>query len=159
MRQRRGYIAGMDKNASARQLVEAVTSRPGYTRSTGMRVVEVEPGRVHLALDRRPDLLQFNGFFHGGVISGLADHAAGGAVTTALPPGRIGVTIDLHINFLAPADGASIVAKAKAIQVGGTVCVATVEVVTLTGAEERACAFATVTLRSVEMPQQRASAP
>lgn len=142
---------------SPKQLVEMVTSRPGYTSSVGTRVLFAEAGCVHLVLDRRPDLLQFNGFFHGGVISGLADHAAGGAVTTALPPGRTAVTIDMHVNFLSPADGASVVAKAKAIQIGSTVCVATVEVVTEVGGDERTCAVATVTLRVVDMPAKRAA--
>src|SRR5712691_10981165 len=105
----------MSEPMTAAQLVEMVTSRPGYTSSVGTRVLFAEPGCVHLALDKPPDLLQFNGFFHGGVISGLADRAAGGAATTALPPGRIAVTIDLHINFLSPADGETIIARAKAI--------------------------------------------
>jgi uncharacterized protein (TIGR00369 family) len=146
----------MPEPMTPKQLVEMVTSRPGYTSSVGTRVLFAEAGCVHLALDRRPDLLQFSGFFHGGVISGLADHAAGGAVTTALPPGRIAVTIDLHVNFLSPAEGASLVAKAKAIQIGSTVCVANVEVVTEAGGDERMCAFATVTLRVVDMPARPA---
>ncbi len=146
----------MSEPMSAAQLVEMVTSRPGYTSSVGTRVLFAEPGRVHLALDRRPDLLQFSGFFHGGVIAGLADHAAGGAVTTALPTGRIAVTVALHINFLSPADGQSIVAKAKAIQVGKTVSVAHVEVMTQGNGEERLCAFCTVTLRTVDTPSKGA---
>ena len=147
----------MSEAMTPRQLVEMVTSRPGYTSSVGTRVLFAEAGCVHLALDRRPDLLQFNGFFHGGVISGLADHAAGGAATTALPPGRIAVTIDLHINFLSPADGETIIARAKAIQIGNTVCVANVEVAIQAAGKERACAFATVTLRVVDMPAKRAA--
>ena len=146
----------MSEPMTAAQLVEMVTSRPGYTSSVGTRVLFAEPGRVHLALDRRPDLLQFSGFFHGGVIAGLADHAAGGAVTTALPTGRIAVTVDLHINFLSPADGQSIIAKAKAIQVGKTVSVANVEVMNQGNGEERLCAFCTVTLRTVDMPSKGA---
>ena len=145
----------MPPSLTPRQLVELVTSRPGYTSAIGTKVLHAEPGRVEMTLDRRPDLLQFSGFFHGGVVSGLADHAAGGAVTTALPPGRIAVTIDLHVNFLAPADGASIVAKAKAIQVGNTVCVANVEVFSARDGSEKMCAFATVTLRVVDMPETR----
>jgi uncharacterized protein (TIGR00369 family) len=75
-------------------------------------------------------LLQFNGFFHGGVVSGLADHAAGAAATTAFAAGKIAITVDLHVNFLAPASGASIVAKAHALQVGSTICVVSVSVET-----------------------------
>ena len=65
-----------------------------------------------MSLRRRPQLVQLNGFFHGGVIAGLADHAAGGGVTTLVPEARIGVTVDPHVNFLAPANGEEIVAKA-----------------------------------------------
>lgn len=149
----------MSESLTPRQLVEMVTSRPGYTSAVGTKVLHAEAGCVHLAISKRPDLLQFSGFFHGGVISGLADHAAGGAVTTALPPGRIGVTIDLHVNFLSPADGESIVAKAKAIQIGSTVCVANVEVVTVNGGgEERLCALAIAAMRVVDMPGKQRSA-
>jgi uncharacterized protein (TIGR00369 family) len=142
----------MTTQTDIERLVEMVTTRPGYMRSIGTRVLEAGAGRVRLAVDRRDDLLQFNGFFHGGVISGLADHAAGGAVTTALPKGRIAVTIDLHINFIAPADGPVLIADARAVQVGGTICVATVEVGTERDGALQRCALATATLRVVDLP-------
>jgi uncharacterized protein (TIGR00369 family) len=142
----------VSSDESVLELVRRVTARSGYTSAVGTTVSFAEPGEVHMELKRRPDLLQCSGFFHGGVISGLADHAAGGAVATALPAGKTGVTIDLHVNFLAPADGESITAKAKAMQIGGTVCTASVDVFTRNGAEERLCSFAVVTLRVVDMP-------
>ena len=136
--------------AELRALVENITARPGHMSAMGTRVVAVEPGHVHLAIDRRPDLLQFSGHFHGGVIAALADHAAGGAVTTALPEGRIAVTIDLHVNFLAPADGTILNAKARAVQVGSTVGVAQVDLTTNNEGCERTCAIALATLRLVD---------
>ncbi len=143
----------MTENALLK-LVEAVTSAPGYTSSIGTRVVTAEAGHVELALDRRPDLVQINGFFHGGVIAGLADHAAGGAVTTAMPKDRFAVTVCLQVNFLAPANGETLIARAKAIQVGSTIGVAQVDVVSLAGGIETPCAVATVTLRGVAMPKR-----
>jgi uncharacterized protein (TIGR00369 family) len=134
------------------KLVETVTSAPGYTSSMGTRVLAAEAGYVELALDRRPDLLQINGFFHGGIIAGLADHAAGGAVTTALPKNRFAVTVCLQVNFLAPANGETLIARAKAVLAGSTIGVAQVDVISLADGVETACAIATVTLRAVEMP-------
>jgi uncharacterized protein (TIGR00369 family) len=134
------------------KLVETVTSAPGYTSSMGTRVLAAEAGYVELALDRRPDLLQINGFFHGGIIAGLADHAAGGAVTTALPKNRFAVTVCLQVNFLAPANGETLIARAKAVLAGSTIGVAQVDVISLADGMETACAIATVTLRAVEMP-------
>ena len=105
------------------QLVRKVTAMTGYTQAAGVEVVSAEAGRVSLSLAKKPELLQFNGFFHGGVVSGLADHAAGAAATTALPPGKIAVTVDLHVNYLAPAKGQTLLAKARTLQVGSTICV------------------------------------
>jgi uncharacterized protein (TIGR00369 family) len=137
------------QSRSLMELVEGVTSRGGYTSAIGTRVLRAEAGCVWMSVARRPDLVQFNGFFHGGVIAGLADHAAGGAVTTMLPPDRIAVTIGFDVSFLAPADGDEIVAKAQVVRVGGTIGVATVDVTTPHHDGARACALCVETLRSV----------
>lgn len=132
------------------ELAERVLALAGGASGTaGIEVLLAEPGRVHLAVGRRDDLLQFKGYFHGGVISGLADLAAGGAVTTTLPAGRAVVSISLHVNFLAPARGERLIARGTVVKVGGTVGVASVDVVTANGDQELLCAAATVTFRVV----------
>ena len=136
-----------------RELVERVTYAPGYT-TVGTRVESAEPGYVVMSLAKSDNLLQANGFFHGAVIAGLADHAAGGAVTTAMPPGRFAVTINLQISYLAPAKGGSLVARARALQIGSTIGVARVDVVSVADGVETPCAVAVVTLRGVDFPAQ-----
>jgi uncharacterized protein (TIGR00369 family) len=135
-----------------RDLVERVSSAPGYTRTVGTKVDHAEAGHVVMSLARNDNLLQANGFFHGGVIAGLADHAGGGAVTTAMPPGRFAVTVNLNVSFLAPAKGQSLIARARAIQVGRTIGVAHVDVASVTDSEETPCAVAIVTLRGIDFP-------
>jgi uncharacterized protein (TIGR00369 family) len=135
------------------QLVRQVTALTGFTHSAGVEVKSAEPGKVELELARKPELLQFNGYFHGGVVSGLADHAAGAAATTALPSGKIAVTVDLHVNFLSPASGSKIVAKAHTLQVGNTICVVSVSIETETTKGNQVCAVANAVLRVVDMPQ------
>lgn len=137
---------------NAEQLVKMITAKTGYTHAAGVVVVAAEPGLVTMSLARKPELLQFNGFFHGGVISGLADHAAGAAATTALPAGKIAVTIDLHVNFLSAASGDTILARARTLQIGSTICVVAVEVESEAPSGAQTCAVATVTLRVVDMP-------
>lgn len=116
-------------------------------------MIRVEPGDAELAVSRRDDLTQFGGFFHGGVIAGLADQAAGIAVTSVLPKGRIGVTIELKINYLSPADGDELIARAEALQVTGNIGVAKIEVFTKDAESERRCAFGTATMRAVDLPK------
>jgi uncharacterized protein (TIGR00369 family) len=134
-------------------LAEAVTAK-GFTRAAGFRVIAVEPGSAEVALSRREDLLQFFGHFHGGVITALADQAAGIAVTSGLPKGRIGVTIEIKVNFLAPADGSELVARAKTLKMSGSIGVATVEVFTRDETSERLCAFCTATMRALDLPAE-----
>jgi uncharacterized protein (TIGR00369 family) len=142
---------------NATELVKAVTSATGFTHAASVEVLSAEPGLVSLRMPRKPELLQFNGFFHGGAISGLADHAAGAAATTALPPGRIAVTADLHVSFIKPASGSAITAVAKAVSVGSTLCVVTIEVFAETEVGSVLCAIATATLRAVDAPSLRAN--
>jgi len=105
-------------------------------------------------LAHRPDLSQFFGHFHGGVITALADQAAGIAVTSGLPKGRIGVTVEIKVNFLSPADGKELVARAKILKMSGSIGVAAVEIFTKDETSERLCAFCTATLRALDLPAE-----
>ncbi len=134
-------------------LLKKVTAASGFTHSAGVNVISAEVGSVTMELAKKPELLQFSGFFHGGVIAGLADHCAGAAATTTLASGKIAVTVDLHINYLSPANGEKITATASCVQNGSTLCVASVAVSTTRGDEPTLCAIATITLRVVDMPR------
>jgi uncharacterized protein (TIGR00369 family) len=134
-------------------LAETINAK-GFSHAAGFRIVAVEPGRAEVALARREDLVQFFGHFHGGVITALADHAAGIAVTSGLPAGRIGVTVEIKVNFLSPAAGQELVARAKTLKMSGSIGVATVEVFSKDGASETLCAFATATMRALDLPAE-----
>ena len=134
-------------------LAETINAK-GFSHAAGFRIVAVEPGRAEVAMARREDLVQFFGHFHGGVITALADHAAGIAVTSGLPAGRIGVTVEIKINFLEPADGSELVARARTLKMSGSIGVATVEVFSKNDTSERLCAFATATMRALDLPAE-----
>jgi len=134
-------------------LAEAVNAK-GFTKAAGFRIVAVRPGYAEVALPRRDDLLQFFGHFHGGVITALADQAAGIAVTSQLPKGRIGVTVELKINFMEPARGAELVARARTLKMSGSIGVATVEIFSKDETSETLCAFCTATMRGLDLPAE-----
>ena len=134
-------------------LAEAINAK-GFSGAAGFRIVAIAPGHAEVALARRDDLVQFFGHFHGGVIAALADQAAGIAVTSGLPKGRIGMTVEIKVNFLAPADGNELVARAKTLQMSGSIGVATVEVFTKDATSERLCAFCTATMRALDLPAE-----
>jgi uncharacterized protein (TIGR00369 family) len=134
-------------------LAEAINAK-GFSGAAGFRVVAIEPGSAEVSLARRLDLLQFFGHFHGGVITALADQAAGIAVTSGLPRGRIGVTVEIKVNFLGPADGTELIARAKTLKMSGSIGVATVEVFSKNEGSETLCAFCTATMRALDLPAE-----
>ena len=134
-------------------LAEDVNAK-GFGRAAGFRILAVAPGSAEVSLPRRDDLLQFFGHFHGGVITALADQVAGIAVTSSLPAGRIGVTVEIKVNFLSPADGSEIIARARTLKMSGSIGVASVEVFSKKDATETLCAFCTATMRALDLPAE-----
>ena len=143
----------MSSDLNPPSLAEAINAK-GFTGAAGFRILEVKPGYAELALARRDDLVQFFGHFHGGVVAALADHAAGIAVTSGLPKGKIGVTVEIKVNFLSPGDGSELIARAKTLKMSGSIGVATVEVFTRDDKSERLCAFCTATMRALDLPTE-----
>jgi uncharacterized protein (TIGR00369 family) len=132
-------------------LAEAINAK-GFTGAAGVRIVAIAPGHAEIALAHRDDLLQFFGHFHGGIITALADQAAGIPVTSGLPKGKIGVTVEIKVNFLSPADGIELIARAKTLKMSGSIGVATVEVFSRSQTSETLCAFCTTTMRALDLP-------
>ena len=84
----------------------------------GAELLRLADGRAELRIPIRGELKQQHGFVHGGVISYAADNAltfAGGSVL-----GADVVTSEFKINYLRPAQGDSLVARAAAIHCGRT---------------------------------------
>jgi 1,4-dihydroxy-2-naphthoyl-CoA hydrolase len=70
----------------------------------GVRIDEIEEGRVRMHLQLRPELLAPNGYLHAGTVVALADSTCGYGCIASLPDGATGfTTIELKTNFLATA--------------------------------------------------------
>jgi uncharacterized protein (TIGR00369 family) len=143
----------MNDSLNPPSLAEAVNAK-GFGRAAGFQIGAVGLGSAEVSLPRRNDLVQFFGHFHGGVITALADQAAGIAVTSSLPKGRIGVTVEIKVNFLSPASGSELVARARLLKMSGSIGVATVEVFSKDGVTETLCAFCTATMRALDLPAE-----
>ena len=92
----------------------------------------------------RHEFKQQNGFVHGGVISYLADTALGFAGGSAL--GSWVVTSEFKVNFLRPATGNELVARATTVHAGRSQAVCRCDVFTVVEGQERLCATAQGTI-------------
>lgn len=123
----------------------------GFTQAAGFKVRSFAEGSVTLEMTPRDDLAQFLGYVHAGVVTGLADHAAGAAYASVLPAGRACMTVELKINFVKPAAGEKLAAEAKVVSAGGTIGVVQSNVYGETNGERTLCAITLVTLRAVDI--------
>jgi uncharacterized protein (TIGR00369 family) len=132
-----------------KQTFEHITTARGFTKESGFRVRTLEEGFVALEVAPKEELVQFLGYVHAGVVTGLADHAAGACYASVLPEGKTCLTIELKINFMKPAKGDMLVAEATALSRGSSVGVIRSDVYAETGDKREMVATALVTLKSI----------
>jgi uncharacterized protein (TIGR00369 family) len=81
-------------------------------------------GVVVMALDRRPEVLQQNGLFHGGVIAYLIDNATTAAAGTVIDRTRAAcITAEYKINLVAPSSGDRLTCRAEVVKPGRSLTV------------------------------------
>jgi uncharacterized protein (TIGR00369 family) len=110
----------------------------------GAELTRLDAGRAELQLALRPDLLQQNGFAHGGVVCYLADNALTYAGGIAL--GSAVVTSEFKINYVRPAIGQRAVARAEVVHAGKRQAVCRCDVLVVDGGDERLVATALGTI-------------
>jgi uncharacterized protein (TIGR00369 family) len=101
----------------SRACQQALKSQP-FSALIGARLTSFSEGKAVLEVTIREELLQQNGYVHGGVISYIADNAltfAGGSVL-----GPAVLTSEYKINYLRPASGVTLVVRASVVNAGRT---------------------------------------
>ena len=83
----------------------------------------VQPGAVDIALPFKGALTQQHCYEHGGVITSIADAAAGYSALTLAAPGLGVLTTELKVNFLRSAGTERIVARARVLKPGRSLTV------------------------------------
>ena len=98
----------------------------------------VEPGIVEITIAYRKDLTQQHGYLHAGVVTTIADSAAGYAAYSLMPAGSEVLSVEFKVNLLRPAKGVTFVARAEVIKPGKTLTVVRADVfgISETGARE-----------------------
>lgn len=102
--------------------------RESFARQHAMRLIDaslsrVEPGAVDIMLPYRQDLTQQNGYIHAGILTMIADSAAGYAAYTLMPADSEVLSVEFKVNLLRPATGEMFTAEARVLKAGKTLTV------------------------------------
>lgn len=127
--------------------------RQGFMGLVGAEVAELSRGACTLTVDRRPELLQQHGLFHGGVTAFLVDNAT--TIAAATSRGQPALTAEYKLNLLSPASGDRLICRARVIKPGRQVAVVAADVFCIIDGKEKHTATA---LASIAMLDDQAAA-
>jgi uncharacterized protein (TIGR00369 family) len=131
--------------------IEAVSKRVNtcsFFNLLSMAIVFLEPGRSVLKIDVGDKHLQPYGIVHGGVYSSLIDAACFWASYTEIADSLALTTVEMNLNYLAPATGGVFMAEGKVIKTGKTICLSEARI---SGQDGRLLAHGTSTMMVTEM--------
>ena len=136
-------VAFKPRNPEYAAFLARYVTAQGYLAKLGVEFAGCAPGQAEYRLRYRPDLGQQNGFFHGGVVGGMAEAVMGAAAATLAAVGVNVVGAEYKVNLLAPAQGPLLIARGNVVKAGRMliVCRADVLIADENG-EERLVAIA-----------------
>ncbi|MGA7997831.1 MAG: PaaI family thioesterase [Bradyrhizobium sp.] len=129
----------------------------GFTAHMGAELTELTRGSCTLAVDRRPELLQQHGLFHGGVTAFLVDNAT--TIAAAASRGQPALTAEYKLNLLSPASGRRLICRARVIKPGRQVAVVAADVFCVIDGTEKHTATALASIAMLEKPPARIPSP
>lgn len=128
---------------------QALAAQP-FSQLLGAELLEFTTATAVLRVPIRPELKQQHGFVHGGVVSYLADnaltYAGGGALGTAV------VTSEFKINYVRPAIGDALIARAAVVHAARSQAVCRCDVFAYADGGEKLCATAQGTIVRLGRP-------
>ncbi len=126
--------------------VEESFNRQKFMNYINAKLVEVQPGYCEIHIPYHPNLTQQHGFFHAGIISTLADNAAGYASFSLMDGNSSVLTVEFKLNLISPGNGDLLIGRANVLKKGRTLTICRTEVFSVNNGAEKLCAASQATL-------------
>lgn len=130
-------------NPEYKKTIRENVNQSPYFSLLSMKLLDFDIGRSLLEISVEGKHLQPFGMVHGGVFSSIIDAAAFWSVYGEVAEGAGMTSVDLKLNYLAPAKNGKLIARGRKIKLGRTLALGEAEV---TDAEGRVLAHGTSTL-------------
>jgi uncharacterized protein (TIGR00369 family) len=135
-----------------RKLMAGELPPPAMLDLLGIKLVDVEPGRVVFTATAEERFYNGTGVAHGGFAASLLDTALGCAINSAMPVGRRFTTLELKVNLTRPLtkEAGLLRCEASIVHVGGRTATSEGRIVDANG---KLYAHGTTTCIVVEAPK------
>jgi uncharacterized protein (TIGR00369 family) len=95
--------------------LQGINATSAFNRWSGFEIIDAGPGRVEIGMQWRPEVAQYSGYLHAGLVGALIDTACGYAAATMV--GRV-MASHFSVNCLRPATGEYFRARARVVKPG-----------------------------------------
>ncbi len=104
-------------------VMEGRKPAPPAAALLGFELLAIDPaqGTIRVRFSARPEFTNPIGAVQGGFLAAMLDDTLGPALTATLEPGQFAPTIELKVNFVAPARPGPLVGEGRVVARGGTV--------------------------------------
>lgn len=130
--------------------VEQSFASQKFMEHIGAELIDVQPGYCEIHIPFNENLTQQNGFFHAGVISTLADNAAGYASLSLMKEHSMVLSVEFKLNLMRPGSGDLLIGKGEVLKYGKTLTVCRADVFIRKDGVEKLCAAAQLTMIEVQ---------
>ena len=127
--------------------------KQAFLKLIGAELTGIRRGYAEVSLPFRSELGQQHGFAHAGVITTLADSAAGYAAHTLMPAESEILSVEFKVNLLRPGAGERLVARARVLKPGRTLTITQSDVFAISGGEEKHVATMLATMICRQTPE------
>ncbi len=121
-------MAGTNLNPQYVAAVTKVVNKSPYFSLLSMEIKELQWGLSLLEIELAEKHLQPFGFVHGGAIASIMDAATFWAVFPQVEKGLGLTTVEIKVNYLAPAQKGKLIAKGRCIRLGKTLALGDAEI-------------------------------
>lgn len=101
---------------NALAMLQQINAMAAFNQWCGIKVTAAESGAVEIQMPWRPEVAQYSGFLHAGLVGTLIDTACGFAGVTVAGPNLLAA--NFSVNCLRPAVGHTFIARARVVKPG-----------------------------------------
>ena len=90
----------------------------------GWKFLEFDPTALTLKVEMqaRPEFVNPAGFIHGGMLAAMLDETLSPVLGLTLGPGEFAPTVEIKVNFIAPAKVGRVLGTARIVSRGRSIC-------------------------------------
>ena len=114
----------MDDQGFFAKVISGELPEAPITRLLGWKFLDFDREKLTIRVEMKagPEFVNPAGFVHGGMLAAMLDETLSPALAATLGPGEFAPTLEIKVNFIAPAKVGRVLGSARVVSRGRSIC-------------------------------------